>query len=178
MAPETIILNQSLAWLTFIANVLVLLIIFSLVFKKLEFSRKFLRLLKRFSYEIVFLFSTGGILGSLVYSEVVGFTPCLLCWIQRIFLYPIAILTFVAILKKEKVLGDYILSLSIPGAIVALYHSFTQLGGPSLASCTDASGECSIVYFVNFGYITIPFMAFSAFILITLVIFIGKYFRS
>lgn len=115
---------------------------------------------------IGFLASLAGLVGSLVYSEAVGFTPCILCWIQRLFLYPQVVLFGVALWREEKMIIPYAYILSLCGAAVALYHSFTQLGGHSLTPCTSEGGECSKIFVLEFGYITIPMMALSLFIAI------------
>src|SRR6185437_5155517 len=47
---------------------------------------------------IVALASVGG---SLFFSDVAGFQPCLLCWWQRIFLYPQAVILLIALIKKD-----------------------------------------------------------------------------
>src|SRR3989344_3123910 len=61
------------------------------------------------------------VLGSLFYSEIANFTPCILCWYQRVFLYPQVVILVIALWKKEQV-SDYIIGLSIPGAIIAGYQ--------------------------------------------------------
>jgi disulfide bond formation protein DsbB len=178
MTPESLIFNQALSWLTVVSNIFIVAIFVSLLTKKSDASRKFLSFIKKYSYSGAFLFSFAGVLGSLIYSNFIGLEPCLLCWVQRIFLYPIAILLFVALVKKEKVMTDYILGLAIPGALVALYHSFTQLGEISLTNCTSIGGSCSVVYFINLGYITIPFMAFTVFITVIALMLVDKLFGN
>lgn len=172
MTENTLVLNNVFSVLTVANNVFLLVIIVSLFRRSAIWSKKFLSLLKQHSYNMAFLLSLGSIIGSLIYSEVIGFDPCSLCWIQRVFLFSIALFLCIALFKRERVINDYILSLSILGGLIALYHSMTQLGAPSLTKCTEIGGDCSVVYFVNFGYITIPFMAFSVFALIAVLIFI------
>lgn len=166
-----------LSWLTLVGNIFAVIIIFSLFAKSKNFSIKLLSFLKKYSYELSLLFSVSGVIGSLVYSEFIGFEPCFLCWWQRIFLYPMAIILFVALFKRERNVTDYLLSLSIPGTLIALYHSYIQwFGSPAISFCSDAN--CFIVYFTQLGYVTLPFMAFSAFLLVVLLMFVEKYFKS
>ncbi|MBA3733398.1 disulfide bond formation protein B [Patescibacteria group bacterium] len=114
---------------------------------------------------LLFVTTLAALIGSLAYSNIVGFLPCELCWIQRIFIYPQSVLTFMAILKKDRNIVSYLLPLSILGALVALYHSLTQLGiGSSLLGCTSVGGECARVYVLEYGYITIPMMALTTFL--------------
>jgi disulfide bond formation protein DsbB len=135
------------------------------------------RLIKAISPH-VFVFgliiSAFGIVGSLLYSEVIGYEPCVLCWVERVFLYPQAIIFAVAVWKKDVSIVPYILWLSVLGAIVSLYHAYTQLGGYSVTPCTSAEGSCAKVYVLEYGYITIPLMAFTSFLIIIILMLIRK----
>ena len=114
---------------------------------------------------LLFLTSLSAVIGSLAYSNILGFPPCELCWIQRIFMYPQVILVFMAMIKRDKNIVDYLLPLSIICALVSLYQSLTSWGYfTSLLGCTSAGGACSKVYVLEYGYITIPFMAFTVFV--------------
>jgi len=179
MSDFTLWFNNIISLIILLGNVFFVLIIIAFFTRSVNLSKKFLNLVKRYSYQSLFLLSFGGVVGSLIYSEIIGFAPCILCWYQRIFLYSIAILTAVALIKKEKVLNAYLLSLAIPGAIIGFYqYAVTVLGAPSLTPCTVEGGSCAITYFVNFGYITIPFMAFSTFALIILIILTDKFWKN
>ncbi len=107
-------------------------------------------------------------LGSLFYSEIAHYTPCLLCWYQRIFMYPQVILLGIAVWKKDTSVAIYSLALSIIGVALALYHYLLQLGvAPELpCAAIGYSAACSQRFVLTFGYITIPLMALTAFFLI------------
>jgi disulfide bond formation protein DsbB len=60
------------------------------------------------------------------------------------------------------------LALSIIGAPVAAYHMYLQFGGNTLIPCSATGPACEFVYFVEYGYVTIPTMALTAFVLIIL----------
>lgn len=113
------------------------------------------------NYQIVaFVFGLASILGSLTYSEYFGFTPCKLCWIQRIFLYPVAIMSLVALISKEKISPRYYLSLAIPGLLVSTYHTYSQLSGAELeCGVIGQNASCGDVWVKGFGFMTIPAMA-------------------
>ena len=109
-------------------------------------------------------------LGSLFYSEIASFTPCKLCWFERIFMYPQVVLFGIAMWKKDTKIWIYSLSLSIIGAFISFYHYLLQIGILPAGSC-DAVGRsvsCSKVFVMTFGYITIPLMAGTAFALLIL----------
>jgi disulfide bond formation protein DsbB len=107
--------------------------------------------------------------GSLFFSEVLGWIPCVLCWYQRIFMYPLALILAVGILRKDKGLYKYALVLSIPGACISLLHYLDQkttlLRG--MINCV-VGVPCSADYLNWFGgVVTIPFLALIAFLIIT-----------
>lgn len=107
-------------------------------------------------------------IGSLFYSEVMKFIPCELCWYQRILMYPLVIIYGAALLKKDVKIAFSGLILSGIGMFVSTYHYLLQkapalheLGG----SCSGPV-PCHAIYVDYFGFITIPFMAGVAFIVI------------
>ncbi|MEX2013864.1 MAG: disulfide bond formation protein B [Parcubacteria group bacterium] len=107
------------------------------------------------------LISLVAVLGSLFYSEVVGFEPCVLCWWQRVFLYPLVIIFGVALWKKATSAFLYATPLALGAAIIAAYHSYVYMGGASILPCTALGGACSKIYVMAFGYITIPMMSLT-----------------
>lgn len=110
-------------------------------------------------------------LGSLYFSEVSGWVPCKYCWIQRIFMYPQVILLAIALWKRDRTVARYILALCFIGVAYAAYHYYIQMydiiaSPTNPATPCDASGEsCVKTPFTHFGYITIPMMALTAFVL-------------
>jgi disulfide bond formation protein DsbB len=117
-----------------------------------------------------FLVALGATLGSLFYSNIAGFQPCLLCWWQRIFLYPQTILLGIALFKKDDGVRRYSLALSGIGALVSLYHTYIQFGGESALPCAATGVNCQTLYFLEYGYVTIPTMALTAYLLIVLLL--------
>lgn len=106
--------------------------------------------------------------GSLFFSEVLHFTPCVLCWYQRIFMYPLVLLIAVGILRKDKGLPIYVLPLSILGMAVALYHNllYYKILPESTAPCL-LNVSCTTRFFAWFGFITIPLLSLTAFTVVT-----------
>src|SRR3989344_4713474 len=120
-----------------------------------------------------FLMALASTLGSLFYSEYAGFAPCELCWFQRIFMYPLVILLLVALVKKEVKVVDCALYLSAAGFFISLYHNYIYYyQGGLLATCQLAGQGVSCVkrYVFEFGYVTIPLMALTAFALVTVLL--------
>jgi len=118
---------------------------------------------------IGFLVSGLAMAGSLTYSDVIGYAPCVLCWFQRILMYPQVILLGVALYRRDVLMRLYGLILSTGGAVVAFWHYLGQLGFGTLpCSAVGYSVSCAERFVMQYGYITIPLMAFSAFALIAL----------
>lgn len=120
-----------------------------------------------------FLVALSGLILSLFYSEFAGYTPCVLCWYQRIALYPQVLILGLALWRKETAVRIYSISLSVLGAIVALYNTYLQFGGNPLIPC-DAAASCSQRFVFEFGYITIPTMSLTAFLFIAVILWMGK----
>ena len=110
---------------------------------------------------------------SLYYSEILGLPPCPLCWWQRVFLYPQTILFALALWKRERLMADYSMALSVFGLGTALYHHALQvLPSGSLPCPAEGVISCAQRFVFEFGYITFPLMAATLFaFLIVLMLF-------
>lgn len=113
---------------------------------------------------IAWVQALAAMLGSLYYSEIRHFNPCVLCWYQRILMYPLVFIIAVGILRKDKNLPFYVLPMSITGFLIAFYHVLLQKGilPESIAPCTIGA-SCATKYTGYFGFITIPVMSLFAF---------------
>lgn len=115
-----------------------------------------------------FFFALIATTGSLFYSDVAHFTPCVLCWYQRIMMYPQVILLGMAQAKRDVTMATYSLVLSGVGIVIAGIHYYEQITQNAVIPC-DALGysaSCSQTFDTSFGYITIPMMAITSFGLI------------
>nr|PZN22476.1 MAG: disulfide bond formation protein B [Chloroflexota bacterium] len=112
--------------------------------------------------------------GSLFMSEVLHWIPCLLCWYQRILMYPLSVILLVGILRRDRGLHWYVLPLSLSGTVVSLYHYLLIMTDwlPPPPCNTDV--PCTVDY-INIpgalSFVKVPFLALVAFVLIS--IFIG-----
>jgi disulfide bond formation protein DsbB len=107
-------------------------------------------------------------LGSLYYSEIRSFVPCPLCWYQRILMYPLALITLIGVIRDDGNLPAYVLPFSFLGIAVSGYHYLIQLGVFGQSNVCAIGIPCSLRYVNIAGFITIPFQALLAFILITI----------
>lgn len=104
--------------------------------------------------------------GSLYLSDVVGLTPCLFCWYQRIAMYPLAVILGIAAYRPDPDVWRYALPLAVIGILFSIYHVAIQFQ-PSIdvGACTSGV-PCSARYLAVFGFVSIPFLAGAAFLLI------------
>lgn len=107
-------------------------------------------------------------LGSLYFSEVMRFTPCVLCWYQRIFMYPLVVILTVGVLDRDPRVRRYVLPLSILGFLVSVFHNLLFYGViPEEVTQCRLGVSCTIRYFDFAGFIDIPQMSLVAFTVIT-----------
>lgn len=97
-----------------------------------------------------------------------GLMPCHLCWWARILMYPMVAISIMGLIKKDNRFTSYILPLSIPGLILESYHYYIQkMPNDAFFDCS-ANNPCTATQAVDyFGFITIPFLAMTAFAVIT-----------
>ncbi len=114
-------------------------------------------------------------LGSLYFSEIRGFAPCILCWYQRIAIYPLVFIIGAGILKGDKKVYHYVLPLSVIGLGISVFHNllYWRIIPEALAPCV-AGVSCTTRFIQYFGFVTIPFLSFSAFALITILMIIYR----
>lgn len=124
----------------------------------------------KYALHISFVQAWAAMLGSLYFSEILHYKPCLLCWYQRILMYPLTVILGIAILRRDKNVAYYVLPLALLGVIIALYQYLLQM--TSLAQITPIScnslGSCSEIQIMYLGFITIPFLSLCAFAIISL----------
>jgi disulfide bond formation protein DsbB len=113
---------------------------------------------------VMCVITTGAMVGSLYFSEQVGYAPCKLCWYQRIAMYAIAIITFVAALRRDKNIAVYSLVLAGVGLLVSTYHYLLEWFPQLESNVCSIDVPCTTVWFRELGFVTLCFMAGSAFI--------------
>lgn len=107
--------------------------------------------------------------GSLYFSEVRGYVPCTLCWYQRILMYPLAAIIAIGLLRRDRNLPYYVLPLSVYGLGMGTYHYLLEKTDLFASSAACAQGVSCTTQWINwFGFVTIPFLSMTAFLIITL----------
>lgn len=168
------LVTNALAWLTLLSNLIVILWLIDTLLVWGTIRSHHARIWSWFGRHALwfgFIVSLVAMLGSLYFSDYLGYEPCKLCWYQRIFMYPQVFLFGLALWRREPFkVWAYSTFLSVIGGAIALFHYYSQMVDEPLITlpCTAIgySASCAETFITSFGYITIPFMALTAFALL------------
>lgn len=126
-----------------------------------------LKFLKHNALYIAWITALVATLGSLYFQYVLGFPPCVLCWFQRIAVYPLVFIIPIGIVYKDKIVPLYVLVLSLLGVLVSVYHNllYYKFIPENLAPCV-AGVSCTTKFIQWFGFLTIPLLSLIALVVI------------
>ncbi len=114
---------------------------------------------------VSFVIALAATLGSLFVSEVLGYPPCVLCWYQRIAMYPLTLIFFVALWSGDRGYARYSLPLCALGAVLAAYHNLLYYGViPETISPCQQGVSCTTRQIELFGFVTVPLMSLVTFL--------------
>lgn len=131
--------------------------------------------IKRNLLYFAFLVALVSMAGSLYFQYGQGYPPCVLCWYQRIFMYPLVFILGVAILKRDRNVASYVLPLGIIGGLIAVYHNllYYKLIPESQAPC-EAGVSCTTKFIEWFGFVTIPSLSLASFAIIAIAVLVYR----
>jgi len=114
-------------------------------------------------------------LGAIFVGEIMGQTPCLLCWYQRIFMFPLAVILGVAALRADGGAFYYGLPLAVPGGAFAAYHSllYADILTEAMRPCTQNGPSCTDAAMTLVG-LPLPYLSLMAFVAITVLLFFSR----
>jgi disulfide bond formation protein DsbB len=112
-------------------------------------------------------------LGSLYLSEVAKYPPCILCWYQRIAMYPLVVTLAVATLRRERDVRWYVVPPALIGLGISIYHYLVERFPDSVSAACSADVPCSTVWVWKFHFLSIPAMAGIGFALIITLVLLG-----
>lgn len=117
-------------------------------------------------------------LGALFFGEVMKVPTCALCWYQRIFMFPLALVLPLGLFPFDPKVVRYALPLAAIGGLIAAYHVLVVAGviPEALQPCTQGV-PCKEQVIVWFGFVTIPLLAAAAFAAIVVLLGLAR-FRS
>src|SRR3954451_14810388 len=119
---------------------------------------------------LVAVVTTGG---SLYFSQIAGFVPCELCWVQRIAMYPLALILTIAAVRRDRQVWIYVVPLAVLGGLVSIYHTQLQAFPAQKTFCATLT-PCSTRYVWEFGFVSLPFMALTAFAFIVTMLLVAR----
>ena len=123
---------------------------------------------------LAWLVAAVAVAGSLYFSESAKFTPCKLCWFQRIAMYPLALLLLIAAIRRDHRIRLYAVPLAAIGGLISTYHYVIEWR-PSLGSgACDITAPCTVPWFRQFGFISLPLMALCGFAAIVALLTLGE----
>lgn len=113
--------------------------------------------------------------GSLFFSEVMGLPPCVLCWYQRVAMYPLVLLIATGILTRDGRVRAYTLPLCLAGLAVSVYHNLLYYGviPETLTPCSEGA-SCTEKQIEWLGFVTIPLMGLASFAAVALCLIFYK----
>ena len=149
-----------------IVGLLLLAGVFALVgrYLQLDAIRRLLWGYELWAAFVVAAIATGG---SLFFSQIAGFIPCEMCWFQRICMYPLSLLLLFLAWHGDYRAVRYLVPFPIIGAGVSIYHLLIEnhvVGEPT--ACQVGGTGCATKWIDEFGYMTIPTLALTAFLLL------------
>ncbi len=101
--------------------------------------------------------------GSLYFSESANYTPCTLCWYQRIAMYPLVLILGIAIVRRDTAVRIYAIPVALVGAAIASYHYLLEWFPEIDTGACSAVIPCTQVWFREFGFVSMPLLALVAF---------------
>lgn len=112
-------------------------------------------------------------LGSLYYSKIVGYVPCELCWYQRICIYPLSVILGIAAFRRDVSIRIYAIPLLVVSSCFSIYHSWIQWFPAETPFCS-VDVPCNTRYVYEFDFVSLPFMALSAAILMITLLLVAQ----
>ncbi len=131
--------------------------------------------IKKNLLHIAFAQALIAMLGSLYFSEVLQFPPCVLCWYQRICMYPLVLLLGIGIYRQDKTIYWYTLPLAVVGWVISVYHNllYYKILPESIQPCM-LGVSCTTKFIEWLGFVTIPFLSFVAFSVVIVCLLVYK----
>jgi Disulfide bond formation protein DsbB len=140
-----------------------LLLVARLLAPRVTLAADAVRAVSSVALPLAWLVAAGATLGSLYFSEVANYTPCRLCWYQRIAMYPLAVILFVAMLRRDRAVKWYAVPIAAIGAAVSAYHYLIEWKPWIDSGSCEVTVPCTIPWFRELGFVTLAFMAFAGF---------------
>ena len=127
------------------------------------------RIARENAMRFALLLTGSSMLGSLYFSEIADYAPCKLCWYQRICMYGIALVSLVAVVRRERVAAPYVTVLASVGLVISAYHYLVEWFPTLESDVCSLDVPCTTIWFRMFCCVALPFMAGGAFLSVIVV---------
>ncbi|MDO8728337.1 MAG: disulfide bond formation protein B [bacterium] len=143
-------------------------------------KNNFLSLIDKYYLNLCFIIALLASSFSLVYSEIIGFLPCYLCWYQRVFMFPLVLIFGSAIWHKDRKIVKYTLPLLCIGFIISVYQNFFYYFGEGSSLPCDASGVSCYKQLINVfgGYISFPMLSLSGYLALITIVLVAHFYKK
>ena len=143
-------------------------------------KNKFLDYINKHFLVLSFLISLFASVFPMVYSEIIHFAPCVLCWWQRVFMFPTLFLFGTALWDKDRRVIRYATSLLSIGFLVSAYQNFFYYFGETSNLPCDITGVSCYQHLVSEfgGYISIPMLALTAFFALLTLMAVAHFYQK
>jgi disulfide bond formation protein DsbB len=121
---------------------------------------------------LAFAVAAAATAGSLYFSEVADFAPCRLCWFQRIAMYPLSVILFVAAVRNDRQVRWYVVPLAVIGAAISTYHYLIEWKPELEGGACSVGPPCSVPWFRELGIVSLAFMAWCGFVAILVLVLV------
>lgn len=160
MDPAVALITTLIATVVVASHVVFVAVVYLLVTKtaRERASDTVLHFLANHSLLIAMVAALGSLIGSLWYSEVVGFPVCKYCWLARTMMYPLAVLLLIAWHRHDLAVWRYATPLAALGFAISVWHYLVQKFAIIGAACSTAPGDvpCTTQLINEYGYVTFP----------------------
>ena len=134
---------------------------------------------------LAFMVAGFAMFGSLWFSEAANYNPCKLCWYQRTMMYPSAVLLATALVRRwwlarrspggdafssQREITPYVVVLAVVGTVVSTYHYLLEWNPTWESNVCSIDVPCTTIWFREFGFVTLPFMALCGFVSIIILL--------
>lgn len=164
-------------------GILVVIFVSFITLLALAFFRKdknpWLTYIKKNALNLYLTLLVTATIGSLYYSEIAKYTPCKLCWWQRLFIFPQLIVGFISKSKKSIQSADvwnYLTWMTGLAMFFSLVHNYVYYFGKENSVTCDAAASCKAFYIYLYDLVTIPFMALGLLFSLVTIILVRKYY--
>ena len=139
------------------------IVVLRLLARSVPAARDLLHAIGAVSLGLAFAVAASAFAGSMYFSQVEGYTPCLYCWYQRICMFPQTVILLVAALRNDRAVKFTAVPLSVIGLALSTYHVGLERSWFTESSSCDPSVPCSAPWFEQWGFVTLAVMAFCGF---------------